>query len=83
MSYMFKGCSNLEEINFDKFNTNNVYSMDSMFDDCSSLKEFNLSNFNTSKVKDMCNMFKDCSSLVSLIWINDLIKNAFSNILNK
>ena len=38
MSVMFCGCSSLEELNINNFNTNNVINMDSIFSECSSLK---------------------------------------------
>jgi len=60
MSYMFWQCSSLKELNFNKFNTNNVTNMRSMFSGCSSLKELNLNNFNTNDVTDMYDMFSGC-----------------------
>ena len=63
MSYMFRDCGKLEELDLSKFNTNNVTDMSFMFSGCSSLKEINLSNFNTNNVTDMSFMFSGCSSL--------------------
>ena len=61
MSYIFAGCSSLEELNVNNFNTNNVTDMNAMFWGCSSLKELNLNNFNTDNVTDMRCMFSGCS----------------------
>ena len=42
MSCMFDDCSSLKEINFNKFNTDNVTNMNYMFNKCTSLQELNL-----------------------------------------
>ena len=34
MSYMFKECSSLKELNINNFNTSKVTNMDCMFDGC-------------------------------------------------
>ncbi|MDO5527718.1 MAG: BspA family leucine-rich repeat surface protein [Prevotella sp.] len=66
MNYMFKGCSNLAELDLSSFDTSNVTEMRSMFEGCSKLESINLSNFNTSKVENMYSMFDGCSSLTEL-----------------
>ena len=66
MSLMFNGCSALEELKLNNFNTGKVTNMSFMFSGCSSLKKLNLSNFNTSNVIDMSGMFNLCSSLKEL-----------------
>ena len=66
MSYMFRNCSSLKEINLSSFNTNKITDMSGMFCYCSSLKEINLSSFNTNKVTNMSGMFDHCSSLQKL-----------------
>ena len=66
MSGMFKGCSELTELDLSKFNTANVTYMASMFKHCTQLKELNLSNFNTSNVISMYHMFSNCKSLKEL-----------------
>ena len=66
MSFMFYGCSSLEELNLSNLITNRVIYMNSMFSECSKLKELNISNFNTDNVINMRNMFSDCSSLKEL-----------------
>ena len=68
--YMFYGCSNIIDINFDNFNTSLVTSMKDMFCSCSSLTSLDLSNFDTSLVTDMSFMFYRCSSLTSLYLSN-------------
>ena len=77
MSYMFDGCSSLEELNLPYFNTNNVNNMSCMFLGCSTLKELNLSNFNTNNVTDMSSIFNGCSSLKDLILNNYTNKDKF------
>ena len=66
MAYMFEGCSSLEKLNLNNFNTTNVENMGSMFEGCSNLTKLDLKNFNTTKVKDMEWMFSGCSSLTEL-----------------
>ena len=65
-SQMFKGCSNIIEIDFTLFDTSNVNYMNEMFSDCSSLVSLDLSNFNTSNVERLDSMFYGCFSLTSL-----------------
>ena len=66
MAYMFEGCSSLEKLNLNNFNTTNLENMESMFEGCSNLTKLDLKNFNTTKVKDMEWMFSGCSSLTEL-----------------
>ena len=73
MSYMFCGCTSLEEVNFSKFKFYNFTDTSHMFSGCSSLKELNLSNFNTSEVTNMESMFFGCSSLKKLDLSNFII----------
>jgi surface protein len=63
---MFKGCSNIIEIDFSNFISSNIQNIDNMFDGCTSLKNINFGNFETSQVINMRYVFKDCSSLESL-----------------
>ena len=63
---MFRGCSNITEIDLSNFDTSSVESMGYMFYGCSSLISINLSNLDTSKVIFMYYMFQDCNSLISL-----------------
>ena len=70
MSYMFKGCEKLTDVDFDnKYYTTwtkSVTSMSHMFDGCKSLKKLDLTQFNTSKVRGMTSMFEGCESLTSV-----------------
>ena len=63
---MFKGCSQLEEIDLSHFDTSNVEDMNNMFAECFFLKYLNLSFVNTSKVRSFKTMFDTCESLTSL-----------------
>ena len=65
-AYMFCQCSNIFDIDFSKFITDDVIDMKYMFYNCSSLTSLNLSSFNTEKVKDMQYMFYNCSSLIKI-----------------
>ena len=78
MMSMFEDCKSLKEINFSKFNTENVKKMDYMFQNCSSLKKLDLSNFNTSKVTLMTCMFYMCSSLKEINLTNFNTENVTS-----
>ena len=51
MSYMFYGCSSLEELNLNNFNANDVTNMFRMFSECS--------NELIMKIKDKYNNIKD------------------------
>ena len=50
---MFCECKNIIDIDFSKFNTQNVTDMKYMFYGCSSLTTLNLSSFNIKNVIDM------------------------------
>ena len=45
---MFKGCSDIIEIDFYNFISSNIQNIDNMFDGCTSLKSINFGNFQTS-----------------------------------
>ena len=66
LSYMFRRCENIVEIDFSEFNSSNVKDIQFMFSGCKRLKSLILSNFDTSKVIIMSDLFRDCSSLVSI-----------------
>jgi len=56
-SFMFAGCKNIIEINFQNFNTSNVINMRYMFTGCENIKELDLSSFDTRNVSNMEGMF--------------------------
>lgn len=66
MSYMFMGCTSLENLDLSGFNTSKVRSMYGMFHECSSLKSLDVSSFDTRSVQDMGCMFRYCDNLESL-----------------
>ena len=72
MGNMFKGCSNLQSINFvfdpeDTHGyTDQLHYMSGMFRDCLRLKTINLQNFVTVGVTDMSYLFYRCQSLQSI-----------------
>ncbi len=60
MSWMFKNCGKLQELNVSNFNTGNVTDMSNMFYGCSKLQELDVSSFDTSSVTNMSSMFRGC-----------------------
>ena len=57
---MFKGCSNLEEVNTNFITSDEILEMDSMFEDCESLKDISFSNnFLTGEIKSLNSVFKN------------------------
>ena len=66
MNGMFKGCSNLAELDVTHFNTAKVTAMNSMFSGCSNLAKLDVTHFNTAKVTNMSYMFSGCSKLAEL-----------------
>ena len=68
MSYMFAGCTNLNNVpGIQYFNTTNVTNMSHMFEGTNFTGwNLNLTNFNTHNVENMSAMFKDCRSLATL-----------------
>ena len=74
-AYMFCECNNIIDIDFSKFNTQDVTDMKYMFFYCHSLTTLNLSSFNTENLKDTQRMFSGCSGLKSLNLKNFNTKN--------
>ena len=62
---MFSGCSALEKINFENFQTNGVGNLNHVFENCKSLTSIDLSNIEVSDegIKQMIHLFYGCSSL--------------------
>ena len=60
---MFRGCSNIIEIDFSNFDSSEVNHMNSMFKDCTSLTSLDLSNFDISNVWCIEYIFSGCSKL--------------------
>ena len=77
---MFYKLSNIEYIDFSKFNSSEVEDMVCMFYNCSSLKSIEFNNMNTSNVKNMGAMFHGCVELTSL-YLNsfDTSKTTYMN----
>ncbi|MDO5563788.1 MAG: BspA family leucine-rich repeat surface protein [Eubacteriales bacterium] len=64
---MFKGCTNLEEVELFA-NTKKVQNMIGVFEGCTSLKEIDVSSWDTSNVEagNMYSLFKDCESVSTI-----------------
>ena len=58
--------SNATKITLEKFQTENVQTMESMFLECVSLTELDISGLDTSNVKNMYGMFMNCKALTEL-----------------
>ena len=63
---MFKGLTNIIEIDLSNFDVSEVIDMSFMFHSCSTLKKINFGNINTSSLKNMESLFQSCSSLTSV-----------------
>ena len=63
---MFKGCSDILEIDLSNFISSDVQDINRMFEDCTSLKNIIFGNFKTSQMNALENVFYGCSSLGSL-----------------
>ena len=63
---LFHGCEYIKEINFVKFNRNNIIDMSFLFCDCFNLININLSKIRTNKVKYMNSMFANCRNIKQL-----------------
>jgi len=57
MEKMFYGCSSLESLDINNWDTSNVSNMWGMFQGCRSLTSLDLSSWDTSNVTDMAFMF--------------------------
>ena len=66
MSWLFRCCKSLTNLNIRNFNTTKTILMHGMFDGCRSLTDLDLRSFDTSNVKNMCYMFEDCEKLEEL-----------------
>ncbi|MFD1420933.1 BspA family leucine-rich repeat surface protein [Lactiplantibacillus songbeiensis] len=63
---MFKGCSNLESINFTNKTPGNVGDMQWMFAGCSKLSSIDLSKINPDSVEGLTGTFENCQSLTDI-----------------
>ena len=63
---MFKGLTNLKEVDLSNFDSSYVVDMNKMFHGCISLISIDFSNLNTALVESMEEVFSSCSSLIEL-----------------
>ena len=75
---MFKGLSNIKEIDLSEFNSSRIINMAHMFEGCSNLEIINFGNINTSNVINMEYLFYGCSELKEL----DLSNFVTSSVIN-
>ena len=66
ISFMFKECSALKELDVSGFNTVKTRYMGNLFEECSSLKSIVFGNFSIKGSHQCLRMFYGCSSLTSL-----------------
>ena len=64
--YMFKGLSNIIEIDLSYFDFSKVRNMYSMFYGCTNLKKIKFGNIDTSCVENMSQLFFKCKNLTSI-----------------
>ena len=62
----FQDFTNLQNINFDNFDTSKAISMSAMFQSCSKIESLDLSNFSTTNVNNMSYMFCGCAKIEKL-----------------
>ena len=75
---MFYDCNNIKKINFIKFDTSHIKSLESMFSECNSLMSVNFDTFDTKNVTNMSCLFYDCYLLEEL----DLSKFKLDNVID-
>ena len=63
---MFDECKELKSIDFSKFDTSEITSVDYLFSNCQSLTSIDISTMNTNKVTYMSYTFRNCTSLQSI-----------------
>ncbi|MBO4822882.1 MAG: BspA family leucine-rich repeat surface protein [Prevotella sp.] len=66
MSYMFSGCTSLQNLSLAGLNTASVTNMSYMFSGCTSLQNLSLAGLNTASVNNMSYLFNGCSALQGL-----------------
>ena len=66
MSYMFRECFCLKEIDLSRFNSSNITDISNIFFGCSRLNKINFSLFNTNNIINMSKMFYGCSKIEEL-----------------
>ena len=70
-SFMFTNCTNIIDIDFSLFNTENTTNMECMFSGCSNLLKLDLTSFNTKNVINMRGMFGECSKVLNYNYLTD------------
>ena len=63
---MFKGLTNIKEIDLSNFDASKVKDMSYMFDGCSNLEKINFGKMKTNLVENMAFLFNDCKKLISI-----------------
>lgn len=77
-SKMFEGCTSLQKILINQWDTSNINNMSYMFYNCQSLESLDVSNWDTSNVTNMEHLFANCKKLTVL----DVSKWNTSNVTN-
>ena len=63
---MFKGLTNIIEVDLSYLDTSKVTTMFAMFEGCTNIEKINFGNINTSSVKTLEKLFHDCKKLTSI-----------------
>jgi surface protein len=66
MSYMFQGCSQLQNLDVSNWDVSSVTTMSGMFQGCDALKVLDLRNWDVSNCTNLSSAF-DCKNLESLV----------------
>ena len=66
MSWMFRHCERLTNLDLSNFNTSKVRNMGAMLGVCKNLTTLDVRNFDTSNVTNMSDMFAWCESLTNI-----------------
>ena len=66
IDYMFRGCTNLINLNIPNWNVSNISNFAGAFFNCENLSVLNVSNWRPINAVNMQTMFKNCSKLTEL-----------------
>ena len=79
---MFKGMTNVTEIDLSNFDISHFENLNMMFENCISLKSVKFGSLKSSNIKNLNSMFKNCISLTSvdLSFLGDSILESMGNV---
>ena len=80
---MFKGCTNLRNINLEGLKTDNIKIMISMFENCDNLEYLNIQNLNTKNALYFTNIFYDIKNCINITYTYSITHNNLRREINK